>query len=56
MESIKLKRRYTKPIKTNRVYTKKTYEDRLVQGFYYVKGKHFKEASETINELIKKWR
>lgn len=52
----KQKRKYTKSAKNNRVYYTKSYEERKVQGFFYVKGKYYKEASQEIKELIKKWR
>ena len=56
MEQVRQKRRYTKPEKINREYYTKTYEERLVQGFYYVKGKYKKEADMAILQLIKQWR
>lgn len=50
------KRKYTKPKKINRIWLKKSYEERMIQGFYYVKGKYKKEADAEINEIIKKYR
>jgi hypothetical protein len=52
----KVKRKYTKPAKINRIWTKKPYEERLVQGFFYVKGKFYKEAYDEIQKIIQKWR
>lgn len=52
----KQKRKYTKPAKINRIYHTKPYEERLVQGFFYVKGKFYKEAYEEIQKIIQKWR
>lgn len=55
METIK-KRKYTKPAKINRIWYTKPYEERLVQGFFYVKRKYYKEAYEEVQKLIQKWR
>ena len=51
-----MKRKYTKPQKINRIYTKVPFEERFVQSFYSVRGKFIKEAEKEIKELIKKWR
>ena len=50
----KEKRKYIR--KKNRVYYTKSYEERLVQGFFSVKGKHYKEAYEEVQKLVKKWK
>ena len=34
----------------------KPFEERMVQGFYSVKGKYKKEADKVISELVKKWK
>jgi hypothetical protein len=53
---LKVKRKYKKRTETSRVYCKKPYEERLVQGFFYVKGKFYKEAYDEIQKIIQKWR
>lgn len=50
------KRKYTKPEKINRIWVKKPYEERLVQGFFYVKSKYYKEAKAEVEKIIQKWR
>jgi hypothetical protein len=52
----RIKRKYTKPEKINRIYVKKPYEERLVQGFYYVKAKYKKEADQEVLKIIEKYR
>ena len=34
----------------------KSYDEKMIQGFYYVKGKYKKEADKIIFNLIKQWR
>jgi hypothetical protein len=36
--------------------TKVDKDEKMVQVFYSVKGKHYAEAVKQVNELIKKWK
>lgn len=53
------KRKYTLSIPRNQTHPHlkaKSYDERMIQGFYYVKGKYKKEADKIILNLIKQWR